>query len=158
MYDPNVIPLGSMNYTAYKPSDFESLRFDYFKFEVPNQPNWSQFVRYKCEKYIEVSKAQYGNFAVDGKAQPQDENDTENRRGSEPLVIATFSNDTDKTCESLSYTKIKYFWFTFLLQILVSDSPTKNYTGEIDWDWFDSLISGDKGISFWVSSIRKTMI
>ena len=99
-----------MNYTAYKPSDFESLRFGYFEFEVPSQPNWSEFVRYKCEKYIEVSKAQYGNFAVDGKAQPQDENDTENRRGSEPLVVATFSNDTDKTCEFLSYTKIKYFW------------------------------------------------
>ena len=47
VYDPNVIPLGSMNYTAYRVDDYENL---------------SHFVHSKCSKYVEVSKAQYGNF------------------------------------------------------------------------------------------------
>ena len=36
-----------MNYTAYRVDDYENL---------------SQFVYSKCSKYVEVSKAQYGNF------------------------------------------------------------------------------------------------
>ena len=70
-----------------------------FYFWAGNKPSKSEFVRYKCDKYIEVSKAQYGNFAVDGKKKPQEENDTENRRGGEPLVVATFSNSSDASCK-----------------------------------------------------------
>ena len=34
---------------------------------------------------------------------------------------------------------------SFILETnIIPDSPMKNYTGEIDWDWFDSLISGEK--------------
>ena len=62
MYDPNVIPIGSMDLNATSVDSFVDLK---------------EFVKYKCDKYIEVSKAQYGNFDVSGRA-PVEE--TEHRK------------------------------------------------------------------------------
>ena len=60
LYDPNVIPIGSMNFEAISMDNFGSL---------------TDFVNVKCDKYIAVSEAQYGNFDVKGRQKDDNHKD-----------------------------------------------------------------------------------
>ena len=110
IYDPNVIPIGSMDLTATSVDSFTDLK---------------EFVGYKCDKYIEVSKAQYGNFDVSGRAPNVTVDENEHRKrapgGSGPGGETSGGNGGPPTTQSTTTYR------------------TSEINSNIDWSVLDAL-------------------
>lgn len=79
LYDPNVIPIGSMNFQAISMDEFGSL---------------TDFVNIKCDKYIAVSEAQYGNFDIDGR-QGRKGGKNKDKKGSSSVSNSSFNSNNN---------------------------------------------------------------